>query len=562
MNQRGDRVARWTSLLMAMLALSACTGLDGPDGRSIATRTPGDGSAADELLSKGLAAAQANRWQDAQDIFGDLLRDDVRNSRLQFLNGLAYEQLARTSGRDMLELARIGYRNSANFARSNYWAHLHLGFLALESADPAAAQEAFAAAVRDQPQRSEAVLGLGIASYYAGDLYAARLAADKAKELAPDDPQTLRLMAFVLAADGDRAAAEQAVLRYEAAVPGDRFVKRRVSELVRQATLAATEPPLTDDRTLNAAPQEDNQVTVDVAIILSSKLRVESRGINLLDGLSAQYGMSNTLTSTRSNGTPYSSTRLITQGINIPTLTYSLNLFNDSSQFYQVIARPTLTAFIGRESEFFAGRTISVTVSGVNLGSLQPIDVGVNLKVTPEIVEGNRVTFRVAASRSFLSREEIGTFDESLATFRQLVSATAQVEFGQSLLLSALSESVQDANSSRVPVLGEIPGAKLFFNESTNANREESLLILLTPSRPAMLQTSVDGSARPAELESLLQFWKEIVEPRTSLGAITGRLGASKFFKDAQSGDLRWTPLRTPQLATEALEENVALARR
>lgn len=549
------------AVLIAIAALPACAG---STTKQNDRETVGADSAADVLLSQGLRAARSNRWQDAQRIFASLLRDDVRNSRLQFLNGLAYEHLAREKGRDYIELARVGYRNSLDFAGNNYWAHLQLGFLELERADFAAAQEAFAGAVKDQPQRHEALVGLGIASYYAGDLRAARLAADKALVIAPADPQVRRLEAFVLAASGERASAEKAVLQYSALAPADVHVGRRVGELLRQVALEQLTPaqPEPSQPPSVAVDTPLNQITVDVAIILSSQLKVESRGMNLLDGLFAQYALANTLTTTRTTGLPSTATRLITQSINIPTLTYSLNLFNDSGQSYQVIARPTLTAYLGRESEFFAGRTINVTVSGVNLGALQPIDVGVGLKITPEVVEGRKITFRVSATRSFLSREEIGTFDESLTTFRQLVSATAEVELGQTLLLSALSESVQDQSFSRVPGLGEAPGFNLFFNDSTKANRQESLLILLTPSRPSLIETSPDGAARANELESLLQFWKEIVDPQTSLGAITERLGSSRFFKGAQSGDLRWNSLRTPTLLSEALEENVSLARR
>jgi type II secretory pathway component GspD/PulD (secretin) len=186
----------------------------------------------------------------------------------------------------------------------------------------------------------------------------------------------------------------------------------------------------------------------------------------------------------------------------------------------------------------------------------------VGLKVTPEAVDGKKVTFRVAASRSFLSREEIGTFNESLTTFKQVVSATAEVEFGQTLLLSALSESVQDANFSRVPVLGSIPGPNLLLSQTSKANRRESLLILLTPSRPATITTSVDGALRQSELESLLKFWKETVDPVASVEAITKRLSASRFFNSGEAGDIRWSRALSTGLLNEALDENVSLARR
>jgi type II secretory pathway component GspD/PulD (secretin) len=299
---------------------------------------------------------------------------------------------------------------------------------------------------------------------------------------------------------------------------------------------------------------------IDVTIILSSNVQSESRGINLFDGLSLQYGYTNNFSSNRASGQPQTSSRSITSNIAIPQLTYSLNLFNNTGQFYQVLARPSLTAYMGRESEFFAGRTISVGVSGVNLGTIQPIDVGVGLKVTPESVTGNKITFKVHANRSFLSREEVGSFTESLTTFKQLVSATAEVEFGQTLLLSALSEKVRDATYSKTPGLGDVPGVSLLFNDRTALNRTESLLVLVTPMRPTAFESRERENS--TTVDQLRGSWQSWIDPRSDVPAVLKRLESQQFFSQAESGDLRWRSVHTPQLMREALEESALLAAR
>jgi Flp pilus assembly protein TadD len=521
-------------------------------------------------LVRGSQAATSRQWEEAGTAFSSLLRHDVRNARLQFLNGLTYDRLGREKDRTLLDLARVGYENAARFAPGDYWARLYLGFLELERGEWSAAQAAFAAAVKERPQRFEALYGLGVASYYAGDSLTARLAAAKAHELQPANADAARLHALALATDGESESAREAANGYKRLLGAD--VKNaaafdaRFESIVRQVggTRIAQASAPAELRVADAAAvaNDDKQVTIDVTIILSSLLKVENRGVNLFDGLAVQYGGENRLTSNRASGIPYTSTRSITSTITVPTLTYNLNLFNDSGQYYQVIARPTLTAYLERESDFFAGRTVNVSVSGVNLGTLQPIDVGVGLKVTPEVIAGKKITFRVSASRSFLSREEIGTFDESLTTFKQLVSATAEVELGQTLLLSALSESVQDANFSRVPGLGQIPGPNMLFNRRSTANRRESLLILLTPTRPSTIQTTSEGMLRPAALDDLLKFWSQLVDPVSSVEAITKRLGASRFFRGGQTGDVRWNHALTQNLLDEAITENVESARR
>ncbi|MFP5306850.1 MAG: hypothetical protein ACLGI7_13625, partial [Gammaproteobacteria bacterium] len=212
------------------------------------------------------------------------------------------------------------------------------------------------------------------------------------------------------------------------------------------------------------------------------------------------------------------------------------------------------------ELQFFAGRTLNVEVSGINLGTLQPIDVGVQLRVTPEVIAPDQVTFRVTAERSFLSQEQIGTFEASLTTFRQSVSATADIAFGQTLVLSALSEQVSDKAFSKVPVAGDIPVVDWFTSRSTDARRQESLLILVTPRLPLSFSTPDDPLRRERAVQELLRVWNERIDPRTDVPAILARLQKTRWLRPPEPGDLR---LRLPQAVDwrrEAIEESLLLA--
>jgi tetratricopeptide (TPR) repeat protein len=513
-------------------------------------------------LSAGYRAAAAGKWSLAQREFASALRDDLRNPRLQFLNGLAHWQVGRQSDPSRLALARVGFEASVQQAPEDFWANLFLGYQHLEDARYVEAQAMFSRAARVRPDRWEAVYGLGVASYLSGDPLSARLAAEQAVRLNPGnaDARRLQLMAAALTGDRDVDSLSRA---FTAAHPADTHTPRRVTEILRTAASpmvsimdsgaevrSGTETPVGEDA--------GKQIVIDLTIILSSVLETKVRGVNLFDGLALQFGYGNQYQAGRASGGEWSSNRSITQSIGVPQLDYSLNLFNNAGQYYHVLARPSLTAYLGQESEFFAGRTINVKVSGVNLGSLQPIDVGVGLKVLPEAIEGNRVRFRVNASRSFLSQDQVGTFDESLTTFKQLVSATAEVQFGQTLVMSALSETVDDNKHSKTPGLGDIPVVSGFFRESSRAHRQESLLILITP-----VQTSaytVPASAAPASLEALVRLWKSQVDPHSSLGAIVQRLSGGGQQRRGARGDLGWNGVLTPSLAIEALRENAELA--
>ena len=515
------------------------------------------------------AALLRQDWSAAQPALALQLRNDLRNGYLQFLYALTYDRQSQAGDGAQLDMAQVGYETALQFTPRNYWAQLMMGFLQLERGDYDAAQDHFAAAALDQPQRWEAFYGLGVASYYRADLPMLQLAAKRSLQLAPDQPDALRLSAYALALEGDPEArtAAQATI-HTAQLPADagRFMLRRVDELLAQnmpseagAEAQAGEP--------EPAIDVPKQMVADVTIILSSVVEARNRGINLFDGLRLQYGYDNSYgrqsSTTRSDGLVSSvreGTRAITSRISIPQINYSLNLFNDSNQYYGVIARPSLTAYLGRESEFFAGRTISVAVSGINLGELQPIDVGVRLKLTPEEISFGNVRFRVRVARSFLSREAVGSFQQSLTTFQQFVEATSELQFGQTLILSALSESVNDSSVSKVPVAGDIPGLDLLLKNDSGIKRQETLLILVTPSLQSTLRLPSDPLRRRRGAEDLLRYWTQVVDPGSDVAAIVGRLQHLKPFRKPEPGDLPYRPARADALIREAVEENLRLA--
>ena len=513
-------------------------------------------------------ALHAGRWDAAQAPLARLLQQDLRNGPLQFLHALTEEQIGRERDRARLDLAAVGYANAERFAPGHSWALLRLGFLELERGDHRQAQARFAEAALDQPRRWEAFYGLGVASYYQQDLPMLQLAAQRSRELAPEQADVIRLQAFALAAEGRPAARD---LLRQLALDGSnaaeaRHAQQRVNEYL-DVTPAQRQTPLGEaetrgrDQAPAAAENPLNQVVVEVTILLNSVLDRASRGINLFDGLRVLYGYSNTLAQQSISGIGRETSRTITSQISTPQLDYSLNLFNDSGQYYSVVARPSITAHLGRESQFFAGRTLSVAVSGINLGQLQPIDVGVQLKVIPEAISQNKVTFRVDAARSFLSQDQIGSFPASLTTFRQSVSATADIEFGQTLVLSALSEQVSDKTVSKVPVAGEVPVLNWFTQRSVDARRQESLIILVTPTLPLTLATPDRPAQREAAVRQLLALWNERIEPRSDIPALVERLEQAPWLRRPEAGDLR---LRLPQAAAwdrEAIAESLLLAR-
>lgn len=557
LGRRHPLVGLTTGLLAMAVAMTAGCAATGPATtgatprtRLTATATPGE---------KAAAALRAGRLGEARTMLAAALRSDPTNGYLHLLNGMSY-QLGEHSPQQ-LQLATVGYDAALRFAPGFYWTGYGAGAAALERDDPTAAAEHFAQAVLADPERPEAFVGLAVAGYYAGDLAVARLAAARALTLAPRDPLVLRTAAFVAAANGDERGVRDALGRARSiptmhAALDDQ--QPRLQQLLRTAAVERDAPAEATPTPVVDGPGD--QVMVEVTLLLSQNQRTRGTGINLLDGLQLQFGGQKTTRWDSSPGVDQSS-QLLTTALTVPQINYSLNLFNTRDDFYEVIASPSLVATVGQTSDFFIGRTLTVGVSGVNLGSLQPIDVGTSVKVTPIEVTARRARFRIETSRSFFSTPaSTSTFQQQLTTFKQSVGATVEVEFGRTLILSGLYEGVNVGASSKVPVLGDVPVVNTLFNSRDRTSRQDAALVLVTPRRPGSI-ASGGAQFRGDSLDRLLKLWQSFVEPTANFDAIVTTIERkTKYFRPL-AGDLRAPAVRDPRVLAAVVDDTVARLR-
>ncbi|OYU34518.1 hypothetical protein [Novosphingobium sp. PASSN1] len=493
------------------------------------------------LRSRGLAALAAGELRPAIAAFSELTARAPRDPASQTLLALAYQRAGSTDP-EATELALAGYDLALKAEPSSFWAAALAGRAAFDRGRFGEATRRFAQAVMVRPDHPEAILALATSAYRSGDAPLAAAAAARAAELASDPAgkaAALRLAALAEAGAGEAGRGAQALAALAALDPASAAqVSPRMQQLIQ--TTAVDQAPAMAEPSAEPAP---SQISVDVAIVLAQNSSRERIGMNLLDGLRLQYGTARSDTRNIFTGEirTDNNQRVITETISIPQLTYNINLFNRGGQYYQVVARPSLTAYRGEISEFFVGRTLKVAVNGVNAAQLEQIDIGIELKVTPiEITpEGARV--RIETGRSFLTSDAAGTFNEALTTFRQRVAATAEIRFGETLVLSGLSESVDDATFSKTPVLGDLPLAGSLFNERAKTSHRDSVLILVTPARPAALPGR--PWARAEAVERLVKLWTQVIDPSSNGVDASARLSHMRLFTRMAPGD---SPLSWP----------------
>ncbi len=507
-------------------------------------------------MSLGTAALERDDARAAAGFFAELAAREPRNGTAHTLLAMAYHM---DSARDpaSLDLALSGYDLALRAEPGQYWAAAMAGRAAFDRGRYGDALSHFSQALLLRPRDARTAAALASAAYMAGDAPLASLAAGRAAALDPGpDGQHLRLAAMSAAATGNAGLASERLAQLRALFPATAAgAEARVAALIQ--TAAADPAGAPDDAPLDDRLAVPDQISVDVAIILAQNTRRERTGFNLLDGLGLQYGFNREgrRTINRVDGAPAGNAyqRVLTASIAVPQLNYNLNLFNRGGQYYSVVARPQLTAYRGEESEFFIGRSVKVAVGGVNLGNLETIDIGIDMKVTPQDITADGAKIRIETGRSFVTADQAGNFAEALTTFRQKVAATAEVRFGETLVLAGLNEAVEDRNYSKTPVLGDLPLIGNAFNERNKVERRDSVIVLVTPSRPVSL--SGRSYVRGEHVERLTKLWTEVIDPASDAAATEAALRRSRAFSRMTRGDV---PMAFPgprQVTGEALGE-------
>lgn len=297
---------------------------------------------------------------------------------------------------------------------------------------------------------------------------------------------------------------------------------------------------------------------VDVAIIRTEEIYRSSKGVNLLNGLNiffsgnqfAQFatpgGIGRVRTALTANDTL--TLQLGTAGAG---LTYSLNIFNDNYDRNQVIARPTILVEDQKKSSFFSGGTLHIVIEGgvAGSGAIQPINTGVKLEVTPNFLDENTLDMSVFAERTFLesSLSQVSdtiTGTSFATTSKTTISANLTLRYGETMVLSGLSDQEKEKLDDKTPGLGDIPGIQYLFRNQTKTTSKKTVLVLLTPRR-ATLNYNAQAEPLPEpenvnnENINKLNESANWMRPAPHLKSLVQHLSRYDYFNHFRTGDMQ-----------------------
>ncbi|MFY8352646.1 type II secretion system secretin GspD [Pseudoalteromonas sp. SSM20] len=156
-----------------------------------------------------------------------------------------------------------------------------------------------------------------------------------------------------------------------------------------------------------------------------------------------------------------------------------------------ILATPSVTTMDNEEASMLVGQEVPIltgsTSSSTNTNPFQTVErkeVGVKLKVTPQINEGTAVQLKIEQEVSSVS----GATAVDISINKRSISNTVLADDGSMVILGGLIDENVQESVQKVPLLGDIPVLGHLFKSTSSTKQKRNLLVFI---RPTILRDSV-----------------------------------------------------------------------
>jgi len=154
-----------------------------------------------------------------------------------------------------------------------------------------------------------------------------------------------------------------------------------------------------------------------------------------------------------------------------------------------ILSEPSVLCTNNKEATIYVGQTMSILTQaqqstqgqGNIVNNYSREDIGITLKVKPRLSSNNKVSLEVETQIEDVDPSSEQMADRPTTTKRKVVT-NAIVNNGETIILGGLMKKVNGKGVYKVPLLGDIPIlGDLFFTNTSNVEREQNVVIYLTP---------------------------------------------------------------------------------
>lgn len=168
--------------------------------------------------------------------------------------------------------------------------------------------------------------------------------------------------------------------------------------------------------------------------------------------------------------------------VNIATVLKAL----DKNGLLNILSTPNLLTTDNKEAEIsvgenvpFKGSTTGVAGTSNTYESVERKDIGINLKIKPQVSEGDYIRMDIYQEISAVKNDKGQAID--LVTTKRSAKTSVVVKDRETIVIGGLIQDTEDTNVQKFPLLGDIPGLGWLFKTRTKSRTKTNLMILLTP---------------------------------------------------------------------------------
>lgn len=144
----------------------------------------------------------------------------------------------------------------------------------------------------------------------------------------------------------------------------------------------------------------------------------------------------------------------------------------------EVVARPRIGTRLGETGRFLSGGEMYYKTAGEISGDLDSVEYGIELTVAPQYLLDRQLCNNIKINLSYPVTQS-GSADLSLDKYT--IESTVVCEVGQSIVISGLTEHINDLQNEKTPLLGHIPVLRLFFSHRQRTTKDSELVAIITP---------------------------------------------------------------------------------
>ena len=175
-------------------------------------------------------------------------------------------------------------------------------------------------------------------------------------------------------------------------------------------------------------------------------------------------------------------------GIKIPSQSLLLTAAQDNNDV-NILSAPNILTTDNEEAEIVVGQNVpflaSTSTNDTNLSNtfnqIDREDVGITLRITPQISSQSFVTLNVYTEVSSLDATSAAASNLGPTTNKRKSETTVIAKDGQMIVIGGLISDGTTKSDSGVPFLRDIPILGMAFGASAEAHKKQNLLIFITP---------------------------------------------------------------------------------